>query len=80
MEETFFVTALKNYWELIKMIMVSKVVIIYFMFKAMPAVLHDCAVSSLMLANKQLFLIFFWLALRNTRQSLVFLPGYYNCF
>lgn len=60
--------ALKNYWELIKMIMAFKVVIIYFMLKEMPAVLRDCAVSLLMLANKQLFLIFFWLALRNTRQ------------
>lgn len=46
-----------------------KVVIMYFMLKEMPAVLHDCAVSLLMLVNKQLFLIFFWLALRSTRQS-----------
>lgn len=56
------------------MLVVSKVVIMkdntsHSMLKEMHAILHECTLSLLMCANEQLFLFFFWLALRNTRQS-----------
>ena len=55
------------------MIIVSKVITkentSHSILEEMHAVLHECTVSLLKRANEQLFLLFFWLALKNTRQS-----------
>lgn len=77
-EEIFFAMVLKkNGWELIKMIIVSKVIIImkdntsHSILEEMHAVLHECVVSLLMRANEQLFLLFFWLALKKRGNRVV---------
>lgn len=56
------------------MLLVFKVVIMqdntsHSVLEEMHAISHECTVSLLMRADEQLFLLFFWLALRNTRQS-----------